>query len=219
MTTNCRWFSCGDVERAADRGQRRDHRVDGEGVERHQPGEHARSSRACRGASRRHGPGIRTWEPRLLADCAEPCNSGASEEGDADDRSTLRRRHFLQGAGALAAAMTLPLGRVFAAGGRRAPSRFRSRRRSRRPSGSQRIARARALMQQHGIGAIIVESGPSLDYFTGVQWWRSERLTGGGHPGAGRPDHRHALLRAAVGRRKPRQSRPKSAPGTRTRSR
>jgi Xaa-Pro dipeptidase len=41
----------------------------------------------------------------------------------------------------------------------------------------QRLAKARALMQQHGIGAIIVESGPSLDYFTGVQWWRSERLT------------------------------------------
>ena len=28
-------------------------------------------------------------------------------------------------------------------------------------------------MQANGIGAIIVESGPSLDYFTGVQWWRS----------------------------------------------
>ena len=58
-------------------------------------------------------------------------------------------------------------------------------------------------MQQRGIGAIIVESGPSLDYFTGVQWWRSERLTGAVIPAHGRPDHRHALLRAAVGRRKP----------------
>ena len=27
-------------------------------------------------------------------------------------------------------------------------------------------------MQRNGIGAVIVESGPSLDYFTGVQWWR-----------------------------------------------
>jgi Xaa-Pro dipeptidase len=42
----------------------------------------------------------------------------------------------------------------------------------------QRLAKARALMQRHDIGAIIVESGPSLDYFTGVQWGRSERLTG-----------------------------------------
>jgi len=40
-----------------------------------------------------------------------------------------------------------------------------------------RLAKARALMTQNGIGAIIVEPGASLDYFTGVQWWRSERLT------------------------------------------
>jgi len=51
----------------------------------------------------------------------------------------------------------------------------------------QRLAKARALMQQHGIGAIIVESGPSLDYFTGVQWWRSERLTGAVIPAQGDP--------------------------------
>ena len=41
-----------------------------------------------------------------------------------------------------------------------------------------RLARARALMQKNGIGAVLVESGPSLDYFTGVQWRRSERLPG-----------------------------------------
>jgi Xaa-Pro dipeptidase len=51
----------------------------------------------------------------------------------------------------------------------------------------QRLAKARALMQQNGIGAIIVESGPSLDYFTGVQWWRSERLTGAVIPAQGDP--------------------------------
>jgi Xaa-Pro dipeptidase len=51
----------------------------------------------------------------------------------------------------------------------------------------QRLAKARALMQRHGIGAIIVESGPSLDYFTGVQWWRSERLTGAVIPAHGDP--------------------------------
>lgn len=42
----------------------------------------------------------------------------------------------------------------------------------------RRLAKARALMQANDIGAIIVESGASLDYFTGIQWWRSERLTG-----------------------------------------
>jgi Xaa-Pro dipeptidase len=40
-----------------------------------------------------------------------------------------------------------------------------------------RINRARALMGQHGIGALLIEPGASLVYFTGVQWWRSERLT------------------------------------------
>jgi Xaa-Pro dipeptidase len=50
-----------------------------------------------------------------------------------------------------------------------------------------RIAKARRLMSASGIGSIIVESGPSLDYFTGVQWWRSERLTAAIIPAAGEP--------------------------------
>ena len=41
-----------------------------------------------------------------------------------------------------------------------------------------RIAKAQALMQRNGFGSVLIESGPSLDYFTGIQWWRSERLTG-----------------------------------------
>ncbi|HEY0627941.1 MAG TPA: Xaa-Pro peptidase family protein [Sphingomicrobium sp.] len=51
----------------------------------------------------------------------------------------------------------------------------------------QRLAKARALMQTNDIGAIIVESGASLDYFTGVQWGRSERLTGTVIPATGDP--------------------------------
>jgi Xaa-Pro dipeptidase len=51
----------------------------------------------------------------------------------------------------------------------------------------QRIAGAKASMQRAGIGAIVVESGPSLDYYTGVQWWRSERLTGAVIPAEGDP--------------------------------
>ena len=50
-----------------------------------------------------------------------------------------------------------------------------------------RLARARALMHANDIGAIIVESGPSLDYFTGVRWGRSERLTGAVIPATGDP--------------------------------
>src|SRR5258708_39811694 len=40
-------------------------------------------------------------------------------------------------------------------------------------------------MGQHGIGPIITEPGASLDYFTGVQWWRSERLTAAVIPASG----------------------------------
>jgi len=50
-----------------------------------------------------------------------------------------------------------------------------------------RIAKARSLIQQRGFGAVLVESGPSLDYFTGIQWWRSERLTGVVIPATGDP--------------------------------
>lgn len=41
-----------------------------------------------------------------------------------------------------------------------------------------RIAKAQALMQERGIGALILEAGSSLVYFTGIRWWRSERFTG-----------------------------------------
>ena len=51
----------------------------------------------------------------------------------------------------------------------------------------QRLGKARDLMQRHGIGAVIVEPGASLDYFTGVQWWRSERLTAAVIPAQGEP--------------------------------
>jgi Xaa-Pro dipeptidase len=40
-----------------------------------------------------------------------------------------------------------------------------------------RIAKAQRLMRASGIGAVLIEAGSSLDYFTGVQWWRSERTT------------------------------------------
>lgn len=48
-----------------------------------------------------------------------------------------------------------------------------------------RIAKAQRLMQTHGIGAILVEAGSSLLYFTGIDWWRSERLTAAVIPAKG----------------------------------
>lgn len=51
----------------------------------------------------------------------------------------------------------------------------------------ERMAKARASMQRIGIGAVIVEAGPSLEYYTGIQWWRSERLTAAVIPAQGDP--------------------------------
>ncbi|MCP9223205.1 Xaa-Pro peptidase family protein [Erythrobacter sp. LQ02-29] len=41
-----------------------------------------------------------------------------------------------------------------------------------------RVAKAAALMRASNIDAVLVEAGSSLVYFTGIRWWRSERLTG-----------------------------------------
>lgn len=40
-----------------------------------------------------------------------------------------------------------------------------------------RIERLQAQLNKAGIGAVMIEAGSSLDYFTGIQWWRSERVT------------------------------------------
>ncbi len=98
----------------------------------------------------------------------------------------IRRRRFLRATGALAASLTVPLGRVMAQAAAELPSipippPISSAERL------QRLAKARTLMAAHGIGAIIVEPGASLDYFTGVQWWRSERLTAAIIPAQGDP--------------------------------
>jgi Xaa-Pro dipeptidase len=40
-----------------------------------------------------------------------------------------------------------------------------------------RIAKLQTLMQQRGIAGFMLEAGSSLEYFTGIRWWRSERTT------------------------------------------
>lgn len=50
-----------------------------------------------------------------------------------------------------------------------------------------RIERARALMRQHGIDAIMLTGGTSLSYFTGIQWGLSERLLAVVLPAKGAP--------------------------------
>lgn len=41
----------------------------------------------------------------------------------------------------------------------------------------QRIARAQGLMRHLDIDALLLEPGSAMLYFTGIRWWRSERLT------------------------------------------
>lgn len=43
---------------------------------------------------------------------------------------------------------------------------------------AERRARAQRLMSELNVGALFIESGPSLFYFTGVEWGRSERTFG-----------------------------------------
>ncbi|TPG43642.1 aminopeptidase P family protein [Sphingomonas koreensis] len=50
-----------------------------------------------------------------------------------------------------------------------------------------RLARAQALMKANGIGAVVIEAGSSMVYFTGVHWWQSERLTAAILPVEGQP--------------------------------
>ena len=40
-----------------------------------------------------------------------------------------------------------------------------------------RIKKAQSLMTKSNVAAMILEPGAAMDYFTGIQWWRSERLT------------------------------------------
>src|SRR6185436_12401878 len=52
---------------------------------------------------------------------------------------------------------------------------------------AQRLAQAQGLLRAAGLKALLVEAGSSLVYFTGVQWWRSERLTAALIPAEGAP--------------------------------
>lgn len=50
-----------------------------------------------------------------------------------------------------------------------------------------RLERLQALMQERHVPAFIAESGATLEYFTGIRWWRSERTTAALIPARGAP--------------------------------
>ena len=62
---------------------------------------------------------------------------------------------------------------------------------------ARRLARAQELMKRNGIGAVVIEPGSSLIYFTGVKWWRSERLTLRSRPTTWRPRNTWAINQAS----------------------
>jgi Xaa-Pro dipeptidase len=50
---------------------------------------------------------------------------------------------------------------------------------------AMRIAKLKSLITRQGAAGLLVEAGPSLEYFTGVRWWRSERATAALIPASG----------------------------------
>ena len=89
----------------------------------------------------------------------------------------LSRRQLLASAAAVGTSALYPRALSAAA----APAALKSMTDGIKPIGRDeylaRIEKARKLMRQMGIGALLIEPGASLVYFTGVHWWRSERLT------------------------------------------
>lgn len=106
----------------------------------------------------------------------------------------MRRRDFLTGAVATVAAastaLMLPGGSVRAASAAPATlAGLTSMTGDAKPISVEerraRIAKLQRLMVEQKIGALILESGSSLDYFTGIQWHRSERTTAAVIPARG----------------------------------
>jgi Xaa-Pro dipeptidase len=105
----------------------------------------------------------------------------------------ITRRHFIS-SGAIAAGGLAALGAADAGtSGKLPPSieRLKSRRQDAIPISRderrERQERARKLMGEHGLDAILLADGTSLDYFTGVRWWGSERFFAAVLPAKGEP--------------------------------
>ena len=99
----------------------------------------------------------------------------------------MRRRDFLSAAVAASGALMLPGGLALAAPA--GVTGLTSLTVGTKPISPEermaRIAKLQRLMVEQEIGGLIVESGSSLDYFTGVQWHRSERTTAAVLPARG----------------------------------
>ena len=89
---------------------------------------------------------------------------------------SITRRGFMQGA----AAAPLLAGGMRAAGAAQPPG-LESLTAGVKPIGAEerraRVAKVQGLMHDRKIAALLIESGSTLEYFTGIRWWRSERTT------------------------------------------
>src|SRR5689334_11194123 len=96
------------------------------------------------------------------------------------------RRRFLETAGIAATVAVAQPGTAFAAQNETAGklpepiARLKSRKAEAKPittaEREQRIERARQLMADNKIDALMITGGTSLVYFTNIHWWMSERL-------------------------------------------
>jgi Xaa-Pro dipeptidase len=109
--------------------------------------------------------------------------------GRASDGSVvLTRRALLRGAAA--AAVMAGSMRYARAACSQGPARLTSMTAGAQPISaaerSARIAKLQQLMQQQKVAALLAESGSTLEYFTGVRWSLSERVTAAVIPASGR---------------------------------
>lgn len=92
-----------------------------------------------------------------------------------------RRKFFgLTAAGAMAAGLPASLARAAAESGSAAQAAPIA-----AAEHGARVAKLQALMQRGKVAAMLVEAGSSLEYFTGIRWWRSERTTAALIPASG----------------------------------
>jgi Xaa-Pro dipeptidase len=107
-----------------------------------------------------------------------------------DQSSALTRRALLGSAAAASALLTTGKTPLAAAPAAAKPLGLKSMTTGAQPISAgeraTRLARLQELMQQQKVAALLVEAGSTLDYFTGVNWWLSERVTAAVIPANGK---------------------------------
>src|SRR3984957_20637122 len=108
------------------------------------------------------------------------------------DKSTVLTRRAVLGSAAAASAL-LTTGKIPLAAAAPAPAKplgLKSMTAGAQPISAgeraTRLARLQELMHQQKVAALLVEAGSTLEYFTGVNWRLSERVTAAAFPPGGK---------------------------------